>query len=87
LTRGALLSAHADSVCGAEYGVRSNERVNRRNGYRTRELDSRMGTIEVAIVWRLANWGGRLSFHGGTATDVSPSSAALVSRRVPGGAA
>jgi putative transposase len=49
LTRGALLSAQADSVCGAEYGVRSSERVNRRNGYRTRELDTRMGTIEVAI--------------------------------------
>jgi putative transposase len=36
-------------VCGAEYGVRSSERVNRRNGYPTRELDTRMGTIEVAI--------------------------------------
>ena len=45
----ALLSAQADSVCGAEYGVRSQDRVNRRNGYRARELDTRVGTVEVAI--------------------------------------
>ena len=45
----ALLSAQADSVCGAEYGARSQDRVNRRNGYRTRELDTRVGTMEVAI--------------------------------------
>ena len=30
----ALLSAQADSVCGAEYGVRSPDRVNTRIGYR-----------------------------------------------------
>ena len=41
----ALLSAEADSVCGAEYGARSPERVNRRNGYRARELDTRVGTV------------------------------------------
>jgi putative transposase len=45
----ALLSADADAVCGAEYGVASPERVNRRNGYRHRELDTRAGTIDVAI--------------------------------------
>jgi putative transposase len=45
----ALLSAQADSVCGAEYGARSQERVNRRNGYRIRDLDTRVGTVEVAI--------------------------------------
>jgi transposase-like protein len=45
----ALLSAQVDSVCGAEYGVRSGERTNRRNGYRHRELDTRVGTIDVAI--------------------------------------
>jgi putative transposase len=45
----ALLSADADAVCGAEYGVSSPERVNRRNGYRHRELDTRVGTIDVAI--------------------------------------
>jgi putative transposase len=44
-----LLSADADSVCGAEYGQASPERVNSRNGYRHRELDTRVGTIDVAI--------------------------------------
>jgi len=45
----ALLSAQADAVCGAEYGARDLERVNRRNGYRNRELDTRVGTSDVAI--------------------------------------
>jgi transposase-like protein len=45
----ALLSAQADSVCGAEYGARTSERTNRRNGYRHRDLDTRAGTIDVAI--------------------------------------
>jgi transposase-like protein len=44
-----LLSAEADAVCGAEYGAVSPERVNSRNGYRHRELDTRIGTIDVAI--------------------------------------
>lgn len=45
----ALLSADADAVCGAEYGVASPDRVNSRNGYRHRDLDTRAGTIDVAI--------------------------------------
>ncbi|SFB34514.1 IS256 family transposase [Cellulomonas marina] len=44
-----LLSADADAVCGAEWGQRSQDRVNRRNGYRHRDLDTRVGTIEVAV--------------------------------------
>lgn len=44
-----LMSAEADAVCGAEYGARSAERVNVRNGYRPREFDTRAGTLEVAI--------------------------------------
>jgi transposase-like protein len=48
-TINALLSADADAVCGAEYGVPSPDRVNSRNGYRHRELDTRVGTIDVAI--------------------------------------
>jgi putative transposase len=44
-----LLSADADAVCGAEYGQRSDERTNRRNGYRHRDFDTRAGTIDVAI--------------------------------------
>ncbi|MET8389733.1 transposase, partial [Streptosporangium canum] len=45
----ALMSAEADGLCGAGYGQRSNERTNRRNGYRTREWDTRAGSIELAI--------------------------------------
>src|SRR3954453_13948266 len=45
----ALLSAEADTVCGAEYGQASPDRVTQRNGYRHRELDTRTGTIDVAI--------------------------------------
>jgi putative transposase len=43
------MSAEADAVCGAAYGTVSEERVNRRNGYRARECDTRAGTIELAI--------------------------------------
>jgi putative transposase len=45
----ALLSAQADTVCGADYGTRAPERTNRRNGYRHRDLDTRVGTVDVAI--------------------------------------
>jgi putative transposase len=45
----ALMSVDADAVCGAEYGTRSPDRSNRRNGYRSREWDTRAGTIELAI--------------------------------------
>ena len=45
----ALMSADADSACGAEYGQRTPERVNVRNGYRVREWDTRAGTVELAI--------------------------------------
>ncbi len=45
----ALMSADADAVCGAGYGERTPERVNRRNGYRERDWDTRVGTIELAV--------------------------------------
>jgi putative transposase len=45
----ALCSAEADAVCGAEYGQPSPDRTNQRNGYRHRDLDTRAGTIDVAI--------------------------------------
>jgi transposase-like protein len=45
----ALMSADADGVCGASYGERSPERVNRRNGYRERDWDTRVGSIELAV--------------------------------------
>jgi putative transposase len=44
-----LLSAEADAVCGAEYGISTPDRVNRRNGYRHRDFDTRAGTLDVAI--------------------------------------
>ena len=45
----ALMGADADAQCGAEYGARSPDRTNQRNGYRQREWDTRAGTIELAI--------------------------------------
>jgi transposase-like protein len=45
----ALMGADADALCGAEFGTRSPDRTNRRNGYRSREWDTRAGTIELAI--------------------------------------
>lgn len=44
-----LLSADADAVVGAEYGRPSPGRTTQRNGYRHRDLDTRVGTIDVAI--------------------------------------
>jgi transposase-like protein len=44
-----LMSAEADALCGAAYGERSADRVNRRNGYRERDFDTRAGTIELAV--------------------------------------
>lgn len=45
----ALVSADADAVVGAVWGKSSADRVTQRNGYRHRELDTRAGTIDVAI--------------------------------------
>jgi transposase-like protein len=45
----AMMSAQADQVCGADYGERSPGRTNQRNGYRAREWDTRVGTVELAV--------------------------------------
>ena len=45
----ALLSADADAVVGAEWGRPSPVRTTQRNGYRHRDLDTRVGTIDVAV--------------------------------------
>ncbi len=45
----ALLSADAEAVVGAEWGRPSPDRTAQRNGYRHRDLDTRVGTIDVAI--------------------------------------
>ena len=44
-----LMSADADTVCGAAYRQASPERTNQRNGYRERRWDTRVGTIDLAI--------------------------------------
>lgn len=44
-----LMSAEADAVCGAAYGRVSQDRVNRRNGYRMRRWDTRVGSIDLRI--------------------------------------
>jgi len=45
----ALLSADADAVVGAEWGQATPGRTAQRNGYRHRDLDTRVGTIDVAV--------------------------------------
>ncbi|GAA4200076.1 hypothetical protein GCM10023074_31450 [Microbispora amethystogenes] len=44
-----MMDAEVEPLCGAGYGEVSRERVNRRNGYRSREWDTRAGTVELAI--------------------------------------
>ena len=44
-----LMSAYAQGLCNAGYGEVNPERVNFRNGYRRPEVDTRVGTLEVAI--------------------------------------
>ena len=45
----ALMSAQASAMCGAAFGERSEDRTNSRNGYRVRDWDTRVGTIDLAI--------------------------------------
>ena len=45
----ALLSADADAACGAQWGQQDLQRHAQRNGYSCRPLDTRVGTIDVAI--------------------------------------
>jgi putative transposase len=45
----ALLSADADAVVGAEWGRPTPGRTAQRNGYRHRDMDTRVGTIDVAV--------------------------------------
>ena len=45
----ALMSAEASMQCGAAYNERTDERTNSRNGYRHRDWDTRVGTIDLAV--------------------------------------
>jgi putative transposase len=44
-----LMGAEVDAICNAGYGEITPERTNSRNGYRARDFDTRVGTIELAI--------------------------------------
>ena len=44
-----LMAAEVEVLCNAGYGEVTPERTNRRNGYRARQLDTRVGSIDVAI--------------------------------------
>jgi len=43
-----LMGEEVDAICGAPYGERSEDRTNRRNGYRAGPWDTRTGTIDLA---------------------------------------
>ena len=44
-----LMGLEADQRCGAEFGKKSKDRVNHRNGYRQRRWDTRLGTIALDL--------------------------------------
>jgi transposase-like protein len=44
-----LMDSDAQSVCNAGYNEKSPDRTNTRNGYRSRQWDTRAGTIDLAV--------------------------------------
>ena len=44
-----MMDVEVESLTGAAHGERSAERTNQRNGYRTREWHTGVGTVPVAI--------------------------------------
>ena len=42
-----IMSIQADEACGAEYGARSDRRADSRGGYRSRRLDTTVGTLDL----------------------------------------
>ena len=44
-----IMSTRADEACGAEYGARSDRRADSRGGYRSRRLDTTVGTLDLRI--------------------------------------
>lgn len=44
-----IMSIQADEVCGESLGKRSELRTNQRNGYRDRQLDTTIGTLDLRI--------------------------------------
>jgi putative transposase len=45
----ALMEVEVSTQIGAEHGQRSPQRVTQRNGYRPRDWDTRVGTVELAV--------------------------------------
>ena len=46
---GWLMELEAQALCGAKPHERSEDRVNQRNGYRPRQLETRIGTMDLKI--------------------------------------
>ena len=46
---GRMMDMEVESLTGAGHGERSADRTNQRNGYRTRDWETRAGTVQVAI--------------------------------------
>jgi putative transposase len=44
-----LMAAEVDVLCNAGYGEITPDRLNSRNGYRSRQLDTRVGSIDLSI--------------------------------------
>jgi len=44
-----VMDGEANALCGAAYGTRDEGRVNQRNGYRERVLETRLGSLDLAI--------------------------------------
>lgn len=44
-----VMEAEVSAKCGAAYGERSGERSNQRNGYRTRALETRVGSMDLQV--------------------------------------
>jgi len=44
-----VMEAEVSEICGAGYTERSEERINTRNGYRERPLETRLGTVGLPI--------------------------------------
>jgi len=44
-----LMSAEAEALCGAGYRERSEDRQNHRNGYRPRQFDTRLGSLDLDV--------------------------------------
>ncbi len=48
--QGRIMQAEVSAQIGAEYGVPNQSRLDHRNGYRHREGDARIGSVELPIL-------------------------------------